>query len=317
MKKIFIVMVAFSLLMGCAVPPASTPFPVSAAGNQPTLEPATVEPSATPAPTESSTVPLEPTVETPTAQPTLAAGEWKTLPVIPVISERTREIYQQGLAMGNDPTHFSKVGDCQNVASFFLSSFDNPGDYSLGPKYRYLTPTIDNFKDSWSRESLAVKGGFNVAAVLSPMRADHNSCNDGESPLACEMRVWKPSIVIISMETWWGKKPAEDYEKYMRQLLDYVIAQGAVPVLATKADNLEGNESINAVIAKLAVEYDIPLWNFWAAVQPLPDHGLSNDNFHLTFSRNYFDDPERMQTAWPWRNLTALQTIDTVYKSVK
>jgi hypothetical protein len=43
---------------------------------------------------------------------------------------------------------------------------------------------------------------------------------------------------------------------------------------------------------------------------------LSEDNFHLTFARNFFDDPERMKNAWPWRNLTALQAIDAVYRSV-
>jgi hypothetical protein len=121
---------------------------------------------------------------------------------------------------------------------------------------------------------------------------------------------------MVSMETWWGKKPTEDYEKYMRQVLDYIIAEGAVPVLATKADNLEGGYAINQVIARLANEYDIPLWNFWAVVQPLPNQGLRDDNFHLTFDENKFDDPDVMTRAWPWRNLTALQTLDSFYRAV-
>ena len=28
------------------------------------------------------------------------------------VKQRARQIYQQGLAMGNLPTHFSKIGDC-------------------------------------------------------------------------------------------------------------------------------------------------------------------------------------------------------------
>ncbi len=87
-----------------------------------------------------------------------------------------------------------------------------------------------------------------------------------------------------------------------------------MPIIATKADNLEGNHAINATIAQIAYEYDIPLWNFWAALQPLPDRGLWSDGFHLTFARNFFDDPVRMKNAWPWRNLTALQTLDVVRK---
>ena len=52
------------------------------------------------------------------------------------------------------------------------------------------------------------------------------------------------------------------------------------------------------------------------AVQPLADHGLSGDGFHLTFARNFFDDRARMKSAWPWRNLTALQTLDAVHKGL-
>ena len=33
-------------------------------------------------------------------------------------------------------------------------------------------------------------------------------------------------------------------------------------------------------------------------------------------ARNFFDDPVRMKNAWPWRNLTALQTLDVVRKGL-
>ena len=79
--------------------------------------------------------------------------------------------------------------------------------------------------------------------------------------------------------------------------MENVLAKNVVPILATKADNLEKDNSINAAIARVAYDYDIPMWNFWAATQPLPDHGLYNDGFHLTFARNFFDDPTRMTYA--------------------
>lgn len=243
----------------------------------------------------------------------LPEDAWMGMPVVPTgISDRARSIYEYGLSLGNDPTRFSIIGDCQNVSSYFLSTFDKTGDYSLGGEYSYLQPTIDYYQGSFSRVSLAVKGGFNAAAVISPLRADPKSCNSGESPLDCELRAWRPSIVIVSMETWWSEKPAEEYDKYMRRVLDRIIEAGALPIIATKADNLEGDHAINETIAQIAYEYEIPMWNFWAAVQPLPSHGLSGDGFHLTFARNFFDDPVRMKSAWPWRNLTALQTLDAV-----
>jgi hypothetical protein len=256
-------------------------------------------------------------IATPERRDPLPKDSWMQMPVVPTgISDRARLIYEYGLVHGNDPTHFSIIGDCQNVSSYFLSAFDRPDEFSLGSEYSYLQPTIDYYQGSFSRRSLAVKGGFNAAAVISPLRADPKSCNPNESPLDCELRKWKPSIVIVSMETWWSEKPATEYDKYMRRVLDRIIETGALPIIATKADNLEGDNSINATVAQLAYEYEIPMWNFWAAVHPLPHHGLSGDGFHLTFARNFFDDPKRMKSAWPWRNLTALQTLDAIHNAL-
>lgn len=252
-----------------------------------------------------------------TPKPPLDKDAWMQMPAVPAeISDSMRLVYERGLALGNDPTRFSVIGDCQNVSSYFLAVFDKPGEFSLGTEYTYLKPTIEHYQQSFSRQSLAVKGGFNVAAILSPLRADPTSCNKNESPLDCELRSWTPSVVFVSMETWWSEKPEEEYDKYMRRVIERILETGAVPILATKADNLEGDYGINATIAQIAYDYEIPLWNFWAAVQPLPNHGLSDDNFHLTFARNFFDDPVRMKSAWPWRNLTALQTLDVVRRGL-
>jgi hypothetical protein len=119
----------------------------------------------------------------------------------------------------------------------------------------------------------------------------------------------------VSLETWWEGNP-EKYEQYVREILETLIDRGILPVLATKADNLEGDHRINIILTRLAYEYDIPLWNFWRAIQPLPNQGLMEDGFHLTFAENHFDDPEAMRAAWPWRNLTALQVLNSVWQGV-
>lgn len=312
--RLFYFFLMTTVLAACAGGVEPQPIPSDQAATAP-LTQSEVDPGslATLAPElESST-----SASTATPKPPLEKDAWMQMPVVPAdVSDAMRAVYQHGLANGNDPTHFSVIGDCQNVSSYFLSSFDKPGDYSLGTEYDYLQPTIDYYQGSFSRLSLAVKGGFNAAAVISPLRADPEACLAGESPLDCELRTWKPSIVFVSMETWWSQKPAEEYDKYMRKVLDRIIEFGAVPIIATKADNLEGDHAINQAIAQLAYEYEIPMWNFWAAVQPLPDQGLSDDRFHLTFARNFFDDPKRMENAWPWRNLTALQSLDAVHKAL-
>jgi hypothetical protein len=248
-------------------------------------------------------------------KPHLAPGEWMELPIVPTVTTTARRIYQQGLRHGNDPHAFSKVGDCQNVPSLFLGVFDDPGAYRLRPEDLDLQATIDWYSGSFSRDSLAVRGGFNAASVLSPVWADVDACERDENPLECELRLHKPSVVIINLETWW-EKSSESYELYLRTIIETTISYGVVPILSTKADNLEGDNSINATIADLAVEYDIPFWNFWRAAQSLPGDGLQDDGFHLTYAQNFFDDPDRMKTAWPWRNLTALQALDAVRRGL-
>ncbi len=258
-------------------------------------------------------------IPTATARPTLAPDEWKTLPIVPTVTDTARKIYQRGLAMGRNPNAFSKVGDCQTNTSFYLVDFDYPKQYSLGD-YAYLQETIDYYSGSFSRTSLAMRDGFNVAAILTPLRADPKMCQPGETPIACEIRLYNPSVALISLETNFNSRPADDYGKYLRQIVEYTISQGVVPILSTKADNLEGDGSINAEIAEVALEYDIPIWNFWAAANVLPNNGFDtqwNDGFHLSFSRNFFDKPKNMLSAWPWRNLTALQALDAVRKELQ
>jgi hypothetical protein len=267
---------------------------------------ANVPATTTPAP---NTAPGAAPADTQPAPP--PAGFQPNGPVIPTLSQTALAIYQRGLQMGNNPRAFSKIGDCQSVVPYFLAAFDY-GLYNLG-SYANLQPTIDNFSGSWARDSLTSSRGFNVATVFVPVWADPKRCLKNESPLECEFRINRPSIAIITMETWWGGDAA-GYESYLRAIIDFSIAHGTVPILGTKADNIEGDGSINQVIVKLAKEYDVPLWNFWGAVQPLPNRGLINDGFHLTWARNFFDQPAIMQNAWPWRNLTALQAIDAVWR---
>lgn len=308
-----ILAVAFLLLALAACVPAATPTNTPApatpmASSSP--EHSETRATGTERPTRQVPSPVSPMADTATPDP----EAWMDLPVVPSMTHTARAIHRRGLEMGNNPQAFSKVGDCQNVLSMFLAIFDDPRRYRLG-EYADLQDTIDYYSGSFSRQSLAVRGGFNAAAILSPFWADPDQCESGESPLACELRLNRPSLAIISLETWWEGAP-ENYERYYRQVVEYTISQGVVPILATKADNLEGDWAINQAIARVAREFDVPLWNFWAAVQPLPGHGLLEDSFHLTFDYNFFDEPVRMRAAWPWRNLTALQTLDTLRRGL-
>ncbi|MBN2386824.1 MAG: SGNH/GDSL hydrolase family protein [Anaerolineales bacterium] len=250
---------------------------------------------------------------TPTA--TLALDAWMGMPVVPEnVSARVQEIYLRGQGLGNNPAAFSKIGDCDATTTWFLGEFEGE-NYSLG-EYQYLQGVIAYFRGSYSRESIAVQRGFTAASVLTPLWADPEQCQTGETPLGCEVRLHRPAYALILLGTNDVNRP-EVFERNMRQVLDTLIDEGVVPILATKADNLEGDHSINVTIARLAYEYQLPLWNFWLAVQPLPNHGLQDDGAHLTFAGNHFEDPVRMRAAWPWRNLTALQVLDKIWRETQ
>lgn len=296
----------------------ATPKPTDLLENKST--PSNLTPTPVPADADkSSGAPEEETLQ---VSGTVYPQKWMNVPVVPEVSERAQDIYQRGLEMGNDPQAFSKIGDCQNITDYwrtgFLSIFEDPEKYSFGEDFEHLQSAVDHFQGSFGRKSLAVAGGLNISAVQAPLRADPSKCASTESPLACEIRRHNPSIVIISFEEWWHNKPAEEYAGHLRTIIEYAISQGTVPIIATKADNLEGDHAINRVIVEVAQEYDVPLWNFWRAAHALPGHGVKEDGFHLTYGGgcNQFENPVCLKYAWPIRNLTALQAIYTVWQGV-
>jgi len=233
------------------------------------------------------------------------------------VGSRASAIYQYGLALGNNPRRFSKVGDCNSVNPYFLTSFDNPSDYRLGGPYASLQETVWNFFGSFSRESLATHVGFAAASVLDPAWANGKVCKLGENALECEYRLNHPSLAIISLGTNSVWQTEADYEASLRRVVEFFVDHGVVPILSTKADNLEGEGRFNSIVVRLAKEYDIPLWNFRGAVENVPNYGLTEDGFHLVWDRSFFTSADSVQTGWQWRNLTALQALDTVWRAAR
>jgi len=279
--------------------------------------PATLPPTWTATPAVAATITLPAATEmaaSPVPSATVLAPDfWEKLPIIPgQVSQRVREIYQNGLALGNNPHVFSRIGDCASAAPAFLVGFD--GNYNLG-EYTALQPAIDYFQGSFGRPSLAAKAGLNSAGLLSTLWTG-KECKKDESLLDCQYRLDHPSFAFIAIgtnEAYYVHENPGSFEHNMHILLDDTIARGIVPILGTKADNVEGDQSINATIARLAIEYQIPLWNFWLAVQPLPRHGMVEPEHLNSISYLHFTDfsiPNSLQYGMQMRNLTALQMLD-------
>ena len=332
-RKAFVFLICIVFLSGCtASPSASSAIPsASPATGGPDLTASA--PSATAAPTSTLT-PADPATPTPSQALTAAAvpgptsiptsvatpdtrltpTDWQQWPIIPTLSAHARQVLQDGLAAGRNPRAFAKVGDCETSTDWFLVDFDRGARYyNLGP-YTSLQPVIDYFAGSFQRISAASARGFTAASALSSLWANPETCKIGETPLACEYRLQQPSLSFIMLGTN-DVNHKDTFEANLRKILDQTLADGILPVLVTKADNLEGDQQINATIARLAYEYDVPLWNYWLAVQPLPNGGLQDDGAHLTHTPNRFDDPINLQSAWAVRNITALQVLQVVMQA--
>ena len=224
-------------------------------------------------------------------------------------------IYERGLARGNDPRAFSKMGDSTIENPYFLAPFDG-SPYNLG-EFAYLKPVIDYFAGSYGRHSLAVRVGLHSWSMLNPMWADKTNCQPNESPAACEFRVHKPVLVLIRL----GANDAETlklFEDNMRQIITYTMESGVIPVLGTKADRWKDPDNrFNNMIRSLAAEYQIPLWDFDLVAQTIPGSGLGEDLVHMTAMwQQDYTLPEAFKRGHSVHNLTALIVLDKLWREL-
>ncbi len=227
-------------------------------------------------------------------------------------ADTVREIFERGQALGNNSRAFSKIGDCNSELPFFLGKFDQ-GGYNLGP-YAYLQPVIDQFAGSFGRQSLAVWTGNHAWALLDATWSNPAYCQPGETPIACEFRVNRPSLVLIRLGTNESGSP-DLFETNLRRIIEFSIERGVIPVLGTKADRLEGSDQNNDTVRKLAEEYGVPLWDFGRVADTLPARGLLADGFHMSYVPPDYTTPAALQTGHSVQNLMALIALNTVWRN--
>jgi hypothetical protein len=254
-------------------------------------------------------------------------------PVIPTIGATARAIYQAGLARGNNPRVFSKLGDCMTENSFFLVTFSQ-GQYDLG-QYAGLQTVLDHYKgvpartgawtlDSFATVGLAAASGFNVAGPLDATWADPKWCQGGESPAACEFRVANPSVALIMFGTNdVGVTDAASYDFFLRSLIDQALDDGVLPLLSTfptRPENPAKSLLLNQIVVQVALDYGIPLVNLNRALEPLPHQGVNPaDTIHLSVPPDGRVDrltPDELQYGFTMRNLVTLQALEAVLRAV-
>jgi hypothetical protein len=301
------------LLAGCA--PMSTPAPTAA--------PPTVAPTAT-----AAALPPRPAPPVFGAfDPASVTGiDLADFPVVPEISPAAQAIYAAGLAQGNNPRVFSKLGDCMTENPYFLVTFSE-GEYDLGP-YPELQTVLDHYGgqparqgdwplDAFATVGLAAASGFNIAGPLDATWANPEWCRGGESPAACEYRVANPSAAVIMFGTNdvdYTEPAAYDY--FLRNLVITTLDEGVLPLLSTfptRPENPEKSLLLNQIVVRVAQDYGLPLINLNRALEPLPHHGVDpDDTIHLSVPADGRVDhftAENLQAGFTLRNLVTLQAL--------
>jgi len=303
------------LLIACT--PNTTLTPTA----QPTATPARTVPTAgksiaTPRPptvTKEAVVTVQATVtmteSTPAGASALASESdaWMDLPILPAPDTNIRAIYEKGLALGNDPGAFSIFGDCQARPGEFFGMYETDDALVAGLSPE-LQEAVAHFNGSFNRESSTAQDGTTPGALLwDQWHRGQFGCEFGETPVLCELRVHRPSFVIIQIGSHFESRNTE----YLRRVIDQLLEQGVVPILATKADNREKDNRVNRDMAMLAAEYDLPLWNFWAAVSGLPNRGLyTRQDRPLQGDIYLTDDAKAIHRE------TGLQVLNIVWRTV-
>ncbi len=261
----------------------------------------------------------------------LPFAAFSTLPVIPTIDAamqaHLQALYATGQQLGNKPDVFSKVGDSITVVNEFLAPLGSPAydptDPNVTGAFTKLAPFIQMFQDhnaagggnSFARTSLAAFSGWTSATLLNPAF----STIGGLTPLQAELATNHPAFALIMIGTNdVYTSTLTGFQDRLTMIVQEATALGVIPVLSTIPDDTAFNGALepyvlyaNQVIANVAASQDVPLWNYWSAMQPLPNLGLGSDNIHPSIdpAGTGLFTSDGLQYGYNVRNLTAVQVL--------
>jgi lysophospholipase L1-like esterase len=139
----------------------------------------------------------------------------------------------------------------------------------------------------------------------------------------CEYRITKPSIAFIMIGTNdAGELPLNTFRANLTSIVETTVQMGIIPVLSTipPRHGMESTVSnFNGAIVVVAHTYDVPLWDYWSAMNTLPNNGLSDDGVHPSWPPGDVSAASDFTSAnlaygYTIRNLMALQVLDAVWR---
>jgi hypothetical protein len=241
-----------------------------------------------------------------------------------------RQVMQVGQAKGKRLNVFAKIGDSITESMAFLNNYCC-GWYDLGPHTELeeviqyfaavhvdeLEAQVNPYHTSFDRMSLAAESGAHAAYMLE---------GGADSSLMQEINAIQPGLAIIMFgtnEALAGEDVAT-YKANLKQMVTILEEEGVIPILSTIPDlapPAEGGERVaafNQAIKEVTLEEQVPLIDYWRALQPLPNKGIDNDGIHpnvfMVGDEYHSADltPEGLQYGFNVRNKLALEMLAKV-----
>ncbi len=273
----------------------------------------------------------------------LLAADFHTLPVIPAIDQNMKtylqSIYELGQSLGERADVFIKVGDSNSYNPNFLeglgaASYDPANPALVGADNADLAATIDYFRqeavdpagdNSFDHISAATYGGWSSTTLLTPGARGVQPWMFGpvmSTPLDAEVRQTRPAIALIMVGTIdVGQQNPVLFGTNLTLMGQDLLSQGVIPVFSTLPEDLLPlpgllplTAEFNQIIANVADNLNVPLWNLYVGLSQLPNEGISGDDVHLNASPNGADliDDANVPFGMNYRNLTAIETLARV-----
>ena len=259
--------------------------------------------------------------------PPADAGALPTVVGVPridaALKASLRAMFVRGRAAGLRAGVFAKMGDSITESASFLADFGpasgtpswNLGAYTaLDPTRLFFNATlVDATHSSFDRPSLAAQAGWTAGRAL-----------EGDAALVRqELAALRPAVAIVMF----GSADIEatevaTFRANLTRVVQLVAAADVVPVLSTVPDRTDSPSTVaagpafNAVIREVAAAQRVPLEDYWTALQPLPQRGVSEDGVHPSIYRRpgggteaaYFT-PDALAYGYNVRNLLTLATL--------
>jgi hypothetical protein len=266
-----------------------------------------------------------------------ADPDWKAAPIVPRLAPLTQRLQEKlatGLDKGLSPDVFAKLGDSITTSPNFLDGLAC-GDEVLGNHERLAgtiayfdspLPTSDSeawcgVASPWSRTSAAAKAGEVSTWEITTDAADDPRCRIEETPLHCEYRLLHPGFALVMFGTNDLGKVGDLalFSAHLDQIVGRLLFKGVIPILYTVPPRLDSEAKdarvgpYNAAIFSVAQERQVPLINFWRALeQPeVVNQGIGPDGIHPSVGTNPLDfTAEGLAYGYNQRNLITLQALD-------